>query len=131
MNRTQKRDFVKKLKKKGINEKVATVYADFISTRDGGSGAYSNPQNIAEGERVKLNVTNIKARKHYENMSEKYKEFVEASEDKEYTARVERENLISLAEEPQWLFWSGDLIKVVSNVSAVDDICINVSSEGV
>ena len=45
-------------------------------------------------------------------MADAYKEFVDASEDVVFTAHVERENMISLVEEPKWLFWSGDLEKV-------------------
>ena len=45
-------------------------------------------------------------------MADAYKEFVDASEGVVFTAHVERENMISLVEEPKWLFWSGDLEKV-------------------
>lgn len=109
MNREQKRAFVKKSKKQGISADVAKAYADIISN---GAGKTSPKQDIVEDERVKLNIETIKARQNYERMSDKYKEFVETNADTIFTAHVERPTLISLKEEPKWLFWCGDLIKV-------------------
>lgn len=77
-----------------------------------GSGTPSPPQEIDEGGKVRLNTELIKARKNYQRMAESYKKFVEQNDDTVFTAHVERENMISMVEEPRWLFWSGDLIKV-------------------
>lgn len=41
---------------------------------------YSPPQNISEGDRVKINIDLIKGRKNYDRMSSKYRGFVENSE---------------------------------------------------
>lgn len=109
MNREQKRNFVKKAKKRGINSDTAKAYAEIMSS---GSGEPTPPQDFSEGENVKLNLENIKSRKNYERMTDNYKAFVEANEDTVFTAHVERPNLISFVEEPKWLFWSGDLVKV-------------------
>lgn len=77
-----------------------------------GSGTPSPPQEIAEGDKVRLNIELVKTRKNYSRMAEGYKKFVEQNDGTVFTAHVERENMISMAEEPRWLFWSGDLIKV-------------------
>lgn len=108
MNRKQRRDFLKKAQKKGVNKDIAEVYAEIFSN---GAGTPTPPQDIAEGEKVKLNLESIKARKNYERMTEGYKEFVNVNADTIFTAHVERPTLISFSEEPKWLFWSGDLIK--------------------
>lgn len=111
MNREQKRTFVKNAMKKGIKESDAKVYAEIIGN---GSGGGTPPQDISEGEQIRLNTVAIKSRKNYENTTDKYKEFIDNNSDMVFTAHVEHRNLISLKEEPCWLFWSGDLIKVNS-----------------
>lgn len=114
MNREQKRAFVKKAKKKGVSADAAKAYAEIISN---GAGKTSPKQDIVEDEKVKLNVENLKARQNYARMSDPYKEFIDANVDTVFTAHVERPTLISLKEEPKWLFWCGDLIKVRSDES--------------
>lgn len=109
MNREQKRAFVKKAKKRGVSDDAAKAYAEIISN---GAGQTTPKQDIAEDEKVKLNIETIKTRQNYERMSNKYKEFVDSNADTVFTAHVERPTLISLKEEPKWLFWCGDLIKV-------------------
>lgn len=104
MNREQKRNFVKRAAKKGMDKKLAKTFAESIGS------FHSDPQDIEEGAKVKINLDLIKSRKNYENMSEKYKEFVESSADQVFTAHVEKRNLVSFVEEPKWLFWSGDLL---------------------
>lgn len=116
MNREQKRAFVKKAQKKGVSKKTAEAYAEIM---DMGDGKVIEPQDIQEGEKVKLNSEIIKARRNYENMSDKYKSFIEANADKVFTAHLERPTLISFVEEPSWLFYSGDLIKVEGDDNSV------------
>lgn len=118
MNREQRRAFVKKAKSKGISEKAAEAYAAIL---DKGVGKVTPSQPIDEDEQVMLNVEAIKARQNYGRMSDFYKQFVEESSGKVFTAHVERPNLISLKEEPQWLFWSGDLIKCSTIESEVSN----------
>ena len=120
MNREQKRAFVKKSKKRGVSADAAKAYAEIISN---GAGKTSPKQDIVEGEKVKLNIETIKARQNYEKMSDKYKEFVDSNADTVFTAHVERPTLISLKEEPKWLFWCGDLIKVIGG--GEEDVCVN------
>lgn len=109
MNREQKRAFVKKAKKRSVSANAAKAYAEIISN---GAGQTAPKQDIAEDEKVKLNIETIKARQNYEKMSNKYKEFVDTNADTIFTAHIERPTLISLKEEPKWLFWCGDLIKM-------------------
>lgn len=113
MNREQRRSLAKRAQKDGMSKELARAYAEIAS----GTGEHTKPQTFDDGEPVRLNVEVIKARKNYERMSPMYKAFVEAAGDTVYTAHVERTNMISLEEEPKWLFWSGDLIKVAESGS--------------
>lgn len=116
MNRHERRSLEKRVRRGGASEQEAKAYVKTISNADairiGGVGTPSPPKKFEEGEKVRLNIERIKARKNYDKMADAYKEFVDASEDVVFTAHVERENMISLVEEPKWLFWSGDLEKV-------------------
>ena len=114
MNREQRRSLAKRARKDGMSKELAKVYAEIAS----GTGEHTKPQAFEEGDRVRLNIEAIKARKNYERMSPMYKEFVEAAGDTIYTAHVERTNTISLVEEPKWLFWSGDLLKAADEETA-------------
>lgn len=116
MNRKQKRTLVKQARVDGMSKELAKTYAEIAS----GTGEHTEPQAFEEGDKIRLNIEAIKARKNYERMSPMYKEFVEAAGDTVFTAHVERANMISLVEEPKWLFWSGDLIKA-ANVEEVPD----------
>ena len=109
MNRQQRRAFVKKAKSKGISKNAAEAY---LAIKEAGLDKLSFPKQFQEGDKVKLDVEKIKGRKDYEKMNPKYKEFVESNVDTVFTAHLERETLISLKEQPEWLFWSGSLIKV-------------------
>lgn len=108
MNREQKRALEKKARKNGMNKELAKTFAEIAS----GTGNNSPRQDISEGDKIQLNIELIKSRKNYDRMNPKYKEFVESSEGQIFTAHVERAHMISLAEEPAWLFWSGDLTKI-------------------
>lgn len=118
MNREGRRTFTKKAVKSGFSKGEAAAMTAIVNE---GVGTVSKQQDIREGEKVKLNVDLIKARKQYSRMATKYKEFVEQNRDAVLTAHVEKENLISMVEEPRWLFWSGDLIKLEENGEDVDD----------
>ena len=112
MNRQQKRDFVKRAKKRGVKESEAKAYANIISR---GTGVNTPSQEITEGEKIKLNVEAITNRRNYGDMSPDYKEFVESNTDTVFTAHVEKKTLISLNENPRWLFWCGDLVRIKDN----------------
>ena len=118
MNREQRRAFVKNAKSRGVSEKAAEAYAAIL---DKGVGKVTPSQPIEEDEQVMLNVEAIKASQNYGRMSELYKQFVEEGLGKIFTAHIERPNLISLKEEPKWLFWSGDLIKCSKAESEASD----------
>lgn len=113
MNREQKRAMERKLRKKGYTEADAKQYVKSAEALGSiirlGSGEASPPQKFNEGDKVKLNLSRIKGRKNYDKMLDNYKEFVDGNADTVFTAHVERKNLISMQEEPRWLFWSGDL----------------------
>ena len=108
MNREQRRALAKRAQKNGMSKELAEIAS--------GAGEHTKPQAFDEGDKIRLNVEAIKARKNYERMSPMYKEFVEAAGDTVFTAHVERANMISLAEEPKWLFWSGDLIAATKKI---------------
>ena len=108
MNRQQRRNFVKKAQKDGMSRGLAKAYVDIAN----GTGNNTNAKELSEGDKVKLDISAITARKNYKHMSDMYKEFVESNQDKEFTAHIENKNLISFLEEPRWLFWSGDLILI-------------------
>lgn len=109
MNRKQKREFVKKAHSKGISKNTAEAY---LAIKEAGLDKLTLPKQFQEDDRVKLDVEKIKERKDYEKMNPRYKEFVESNADTVFTVHLERETLISLKERPEWLFWSGSLIKV-------------------
>lgn len=117
MNREQRRALAKRAQKNGMSRELAKTYAEIAS----GTGEHTKPQAFEEGNKIRLNIEAIRARKNYERMSPMYKEFVEAAGDTVFTAHVERANMISLAEEPKWLFWSGDLVKVVETEVVTDE----------
>ena len=108
MNREQRRALSKKARRAGMSKTKADAFAKIVS----GTGEHTPRQEINEGDKIRLNIEAIKARKNYEIMSKAYKEFVENTSDTVFTAHVEKETLISLVEEPKWLFWCGDLIKL-------------------
>lgn len=109
MNRKARRDFVKKACKKGISKNTAEAY---IAIREAGLDKLSLPKQFNEGDKVKLDVEKITSRKDYERLNPKYKEFVESNRNTVFTAHLERDTLVSFVEQPEWLFWSGSLIKV-------------------
>ena len=109
MNREQRRKFTKRAKKRGLNERMTELY---LSMDREGLEKPAPPQKIKSGDKVMLDLERIKSRKNYDRMTDLYKEFVNASDGAVFTAKVERENLVSMEEDPRWLFWSGDLILV-------------------
>ena len=109
LNRQYRRAFVKKAQGKGISKNVAEAY---LAIKEAGLDNLSLPKQFQEGDKVKLDVEKIKRRKDYGKMNTKYKEFVESNADTVFTAHLERETLISLKEQPEWLFWCGSLINV-------------------
>ena len=106
MNRQQTRKLRKDARKKGIDEAVTELY---ISMKKKGMETPSPPQEIQTGDTVMIDVERVTSRRNYARMAPAYREFVEASDGKVFTALREQGNLISLQEEPKWLFWSGDL----------------------
>ena len=84
---------------------------------------HTEPQEFEEGDKVMLNLFAIQTRLNYSKMNEEYKKFVEESDGKVFTAHFEHDNnkLVTLLENPRWLFWCGDLIKVKENTEEMAD----------
>lgn len=99
---------IKSARKRGVKPALAKAYADIMRN---GQGNTTKAQGFEEGEKAKLNVEALKARKNYSVMTDAYREFVEDNTDTIFTVHKEHENIISLSGYPQWLFWSGDLLK--------------------
>lgn len=116
LNRDQKKMLEKVYRKSGKSrneaKKIAQQMYDIDKIRLEGTGETSPPQKFQEDTKFKLDIEKIKARKNYERMNENYKQFLADNVDTVFTAHVDRGHLISAKEEPRWLFWSGDLIKV-------------------
>ena len=113
MNREQRRALEKKARKHGASKEDAKKYVDVMSRaeaiKQNGAGRYTPAKEINEDQKVMINLAAVQGRNNYSNMASEYKAFVEASGGVVYTAHVEKPNLISLKENPNWLFWSGDL----------------------
>lgn len=105
MNRKEKRLFIKKARDAGFDKKMAEMY---LAIKESGANE------LKEGDKIKLDVKKITESKGYQNLNPKYKEFVESNVNTVFTAHLEQKGLISLIEQPEWLFWSGNLIKVYS-----------------
>lgn len=75
---------------------------------------------LQEGDSVRLDVEQIVNRSDYAKTTDEYRAFVESSKDRIFTAHLYRKRedgfsaIIELEEEPRWLFWYGDLIRVKS-----------------
>lgn len=77
---------------------------------------------LREGDKVRLNVPQITARKDYTHKQAEYREFVEQNGSVIFTVRYYRKKqgsfpaLVEFQEDPKWLFWVGDLIRVEDEV---------------
>lgn len=75
---------------------------------------------LQDGDLVRLDVDRIVKRNDYKKTQPEYQRFVEANRDTVFTVRLYRKRedgfsaLVELAEAPKWLFWYGDLVKVVN-----------------
>lgn len=72
----------------------------------------SESTGIYEGCKVILDYETITSRKSYAATAENYRKFIEKNRGKVLTAHPESRNLVSLKEQPGWLFWEKDLIPV-------------------
>lgn len=115
LNRDQKKTLEKSYrifgKSRSEAKKLAQQMYDIDKIRLSGTGDKTPPQDFQEDDRFMLDIGRIKSRKNFERMSDPYKQFVESSNEKIFTAHVERGGIISAKEAPTWFFWSGDLIK--------------------
>jgi len=108
VNREQRRAFQKK-HKKSVREHAADKLNKL-------SQEIENP--LHEGDLVKLDVDRITKREDYAQTTEEYQAFVESSRDRVFTVRLYRKRedgfsaIIELVEEPKWLFWYGDLVRI-------------------
>lgn len=109
INREQKRNQTKLLKAKGFDDNQIATYFALKETE-----LKSKP--LIEGQKVKLNLDNIKSHPDYERLSLKYKSWAESHKDNIFTVEYDKHpknNIVCLAEDesdPKWLFWTGDLM---------------------
>lgn len=84
---------------------------------------HTEPKEFEEGDKVKLNLFAIQNRLNYSKMNSEYRKFVDESEDKVFTVHFENDNnrLVTLLENPKWLFWCGDLLKAADEEVVVDE----------
>jgi len=110
VNRESRRKAARYIRRKS-NLSVAQV-DEMVHLLDDVSGGKAPV--IQDGDRVKLNVDKIVSRKTYNDLNEQYRNFVEVSSDKVFTAKnvSAHKNIVSLVEAPKWYFWAGDLIRV-------------------
>lgn len=109
MNRKERRAFVKQAKKSGASKGTAMAYLAMKELEENNPEAFKKFQ---EGDKVRLDIDRITNRSNYENMTDEYRAFIEESEGKVFTVHIESNAMISLKENPEWLFWKGDLIAV-------------------
>lgn len=103
MNRAERRAFIKKAKQNGVSKEVAEAYL---------AAKTSAIPKFREDDKVRLNVQRIQSQPNYEGLNPRYKEFVETNSSTVFTVHVEKETLVSLKEQPEWLFWIGHLLPV-------------------
>lgn len=108
MNRAQRRNLMRKGKKS-----LRELAADKLNSLS------DDVENwLHDGDKVKLNIKQITERGDYAKTQMEYRDFVESSGDRIFTVRLYRKRpdgfsaVIELMEEPRWLFWHGDLIRV-------------------
>ena len=106
MNREQKRNLVKKVRKNGMSRKNAEKFAEIVNQK---GNHYTPMQEVHTGDKVILKVDALKEKKNYGLMNPDYRSFVENSKGVVYTAVCERAELIHMEEQPRWLFWCGDM----------------------
>lgn len=105
MNREERRNFTKRMRKNGMPKGNAEKFVKIVDAVD----RYTPRKEIHTGDRVTLNVSALKGKKNYGIMNPEYRNFVEKSDGVVYTAVCEREELIHMEEQPRWLFWCGDM----------------------
>lgn len=110
MNREQRRDFLQKVKRAGVEDRATNTTMGIVLN---GVGVFSPPNpGIRTGDIVQIDIEKVTARKNYDKMAAAYKEFVMNSAGKLFHAVDEGHNTLHVEEDPRWLFWSGDIIKV-------------------
>ena len=126
MNRDQKKTLERAYRKFGKSKseakKLSQQMYDIDKIRLAGTGDKTPPQKFQEDDKFMLDIELIKSRKNYERMNDAYKQFVADNDGKILTAHVEHGGLISAKEEPRWLFWSGDLIKLKGNPEVANNV---------
>jgi len=105
MNRKDRRDAVKKLREKGYSKSQAESVVGFLRDHN-----YTPPGNFKDGDRVRINASQIKDSRDWPDMNPKYKAFVEENEDTVFTVKMERPVLATFEEDNTWWFYTGDLI---------------------
>ena len=117
MNRAERRNLAKKIKKINKNLKLGlnkTQLKDYIKFKEEQLSSVV----FFEGDKVKINYESITSRIDYEKRRPEYRNFIEENKNNIFTIKYDekyRNNpwLVSLEEdttEPRWLFTTSDLI---------------------
>jgi len=112
MNREQRRQYTKGLKKMGANKNEIMRYNEILKLST----------DLKEGDKVRLNYEKIINQQGYDKRTEKYRSFIESNKDKIFTVEYDEKMksspnciFVSLFEDntqPKWLWYIDDLIKV-------------------
>lgn len=109
MNRKDRRTFIKQAKKSGATKGTAMAYLAMKELEQDDPDAFKR---FHEDDKVRIDIERITNRSNYDQMTDEYRAFIEESEGKVFTVHIESNAMISLKENPEWLFWKGDLIAV-------------------
>ena len=112
INREEKRDYTKKLRKQGRSDEEIKKFIE-IKERIHSKGS------LNEGDKVKLDIEKIKSHPDWGKMQKSYKQFVEGNNNVIFTVKYDdkypNHSIVCLNEDatdPQWLWWEGDLKKI-------------------
>ena len=108
-NRAERRRFVKEARKQGYSRGAAEAY---LAVKEMSDISEAIPPMFEDGDKVTVNVEQVKKRKDYDEKSEAYKETIEEVADKVFEVKRVKGNLYSLEGLDGWIFWGGDLIRL-------------------
>lgn len=106
LNRTERRHPKKSINVHQVLEDLNTISKIKKAIEDGWQ--------FEQGDKVMLNLDEIKRHPNYEDRVPAYREFCEKNADRVFTVKYSglKPSLVCLAEDeskPTWLFWTGDL----------------------
>ena len=113
MNREGKRKLIKKLQSEGCSEAEILKLIEIQEIA-------ASKKFLKEGDRVKLNINNIKSHVDYDKLTNEYKQWVNTHKADIFTVEYDKKfkenpSIICLKEdatEPKWLFHEKDLNRI-------------------